>query len=185
MCSPLTPNRQSCYSLEPTSQISIHLVIRFADNMRFARGIDTIEEHNKVLEKRGAVWFAKFGKTLGMQHVVRLNKQIKVGIKTHMFLVGKQGREYQWFRARLTEVSRSKPKSDREPMPSYYKDSYMARTARLWLRVSTLDAIPSYESRRLFVKSSGTLIAKSLAASMAGMFIVVEDENVTRAVPRY
>ena len=70
-------------------------------------------------------------------------------------------------------------------MPSYYKDSYMARTARLWLRVSTLDAIPSYESRRLFVKSSGTLIAKSLAASMAGMFIVVEDENVTRAVPRY
>ena len=87
-----------------------NLVIRFADNMRFARGIDTIEEHNKVLEKRGAVWFAKFGKTLGMQHVVRLNKQIKVGIKTHMFLVGKQGREYQWFRARLTEVSRFETK---------------------------------------------------------------------------
>lgn len=153
--------------------------------MRFARGIDTIEQHNKVLERRGSVWFAKFGKTLGMQYVVRLNKQIKGGIKTHMFLVGKQGREYQWFRARLTEVSRSKPKSTREPMPSYYKDSYMASTARLWLRVSTLDAMPSNESRRLFVRSSGTPIGESLASSMAGMFIVVEDKNVTIAASLY
>ena len=131
------------------------------------------------------MWFAKFGKTLGLPHVERLNEQIKAEIKTYMFLVGKQGREYQWFRARLMEVSRSRPKSDRAPTPAYYKKIHSAGSARLWLRVSTLDAISGYEAKRLVVKSSAFPISDSLAKSMAGMFIVVESKTATGSAHDY
>jgi hypothetical protein len=165
--------------------MSIHLLVRFANNLAFSNGIDTIEQHSKVIERRGAVWFAKFGKTLGVSHVERLNLQISAGINTYLFLVGKDGREQKWFRARLTEVRRTKPESKKEPFPSYYKEHFSANSARLWLRVSSLDPMQPYESRRLFVKSSSSPAAESLARSMAGMFIVVQAQDASAASRRH
>ena len=127
-----------------------------------------------MLDKKGSVWMAKFGKTLSANTVARLNHQIKDGTTTFLYLVGKRG--ITWFRATLAEVNRSRPEDD-SLIPAYYGNNSPASKARLWFRATSLESIAPSEGNSLTVKSSGRGVADAMAMSMASAFIVVDSRS--------
>ncbi len=63
----------------------IHLLLRFLDRLLDNSG--TIEEHQKVIEREGAVWFGKMGQPISQNAIDKLNKQVEDNIPTFIYLV--------------------------------------------------------------------------------------------------
>ena len=62
-----------------------HLLIRFSDRLLESRR--TIDEHQEVIEKEGAVWFGKMGQPISQNAIDKLNKQVTENIPTYIYLV--------------------------------------------------------------------------------------------------
>jgi len=147
-----------------------HVVMRFADSL--CSGVDTIREHQQVVDQKGSVWLGKIGRPLAQHNLDILNGQIQCRTRTLLFLVQKRGREYIWTKAVLSEVSRSVPALARTLIPAYYQELGITKLVSTWFKVESLRKATRAEILNLQVVSSGRQIGDSLASSMAAIFMV-------------
>ncbi len=157
-----------------------HVVMRFADSL--FNGVNTIQEHRKVIDRRGAVWVAKVGKPLAQYKIGILREQIRQGIPTYLFLVQRLGRVYSWTRATLVELGRTVGDDQQAMIPSYYRAANIVGMAEMWFKVSDLVKAPAAQVRQLHVVSSGRPIAETLAGSMAAMFMVASGRPTSASI---
>jgi hypothetical protein len=147
----------------------IHIAIRFSDRNS---NIDTIAVHSRIIDKHGAVWFAKMGKTLAREHVTTVNAQCRGGIPTHLYLV--QSPRHQVYRGELVTMTRQAPKQEKVLIPSYYEDNQLMKYMTLWSKISDLRLVDGEDLTSLYIAGSGSPLSEALHTSMAGMFIVRE-----------
>jgi hypothetical protein len=147
-----------------------HVVMRFADSL--CSGVDTIREHQQVIDQKGVVWLGKIGRPLAQHNLDILNGQIQSRKRTFLFLVQKRGREYIWTKALLSEVSRSVPALVRSPVPAYYQELGITKLVSMWFKVENLRKATRAEIRNLHVVSSRRQISETLSSSMAAIFMV-------------
>jgi len=100
--------------------IRIAIVLRYKDEF-LDSGITTVEEHNKILRKKGKVWLGKFGMPIN-----RLSLKVSSEAHVEPFLIlvrSKKGRndtENNLFIARISKVQNKSP----QPafVPPYYRE---------------------------------------------------------------
>ena len=97
-----------------------HLLIRFSDRLLEKRR--TIEEHQKVIENEGAVWFGKMGQPIAQNSIDKLNKQIDDNIPTYIYLVKGNRRKPSAFISDLIIASKTIPEEEMDLISSYYKE---------------------------------------------------------------
>jgi hypothetical protein len=149
----------------------IHLLMRFSDKLGFIR--DTIEAHSDVIEKHGAAWFGKMGKTLGRDKIERINEQCEQNCPTYLYLVQKSSAKgYQIYRGNILKVARDLPKGQNRLVPKYYDTNRLGEYIRLWTKLAKLKAVPSSEITGFVVSSSGSPVLVTLGRSMAALFVV-------------
>jgi len=156
--------------IQPKSP-SVHLLMRFSDKLGFID--NTIEAHSALIRKGGMVWFGKMGKTLGKDKVQRLNNQIEDNIPTFLYLVQRSATQgYQIYRGNILKVARDFPASQIRHIPRYYASNNIEKYIRLWIKLSSLAAIPSSEIKDFVISSTGAPVFITLGQSMAGMFTI-------------
>ena len=106
---------------------AMHVLMRYADHAQDFT-IDTIQAHQDLIERRGAVWLGKFGKKVASEHVLRVNQQCKEGIPTYLYLVKKRGGAYQVDRATVTAMARTLPRGQGDLVPPYYEERRLLGT---------------------------------------------------------
>lgn len=154
----------------------IHLVIRFSDSFRAS--VNAIKEHKAVIQREGAVWFAKVGKPLGPERASRIGDQLRRDVRSYAFLVKKGKGGYQWFRATIVAIAETLPGRATRYIPDYYSAARIIQDARLWLKLSRIDAIDPQALKPYRIITSGRPLLDSIRTSMAGMFIVQLSEHV-------
>lgn len=150
--------------------LPIHVLVRFSD-MLLPSG-DTIESHQKVISKKGAVWFGKAGKPLARNHIERINRQCSDHIVTFLYLVQRVAGQYELYKGTVLTMSRALPEGEEEFVPPYYKNLYLLRDVRYWTKLSKLAKAPQGELEKLLLVNSGMPARLSLYQSMAGLFLV-------------
>jgi hypothetical protein len=148
------------------------VAIRFSDDL-YSIG-DTIGEHRDVIDRVGAVWLGKFGKTLAVRHVDAINTQIDAARPSYLYLIRKRqsSRGYDAFRGDIRAISRDEADVDRTLVPSYYDRLNLWPVVGVWIRLSSLEDIDPIDLEKVCVLRSNMPLAESLRLSMAGMFIV-------------
>ena len=155
----------------------VHLLMRFSDKLGFIG--DTIEAHSDVIEKRGAAWFGKMGKTLARDKVERVNDQCKRKVPTFLYLVQKStAKGYQIYRGDILQVARDLPTGQTRFIPKYYETNRLEKYIRLWIKLTKLKAVPSSEITGFVVSSSGSPVLVTLGRSMAALFVVRKKMSV-------
>lgn len=150
---------------------TMHVLMRYADHgSDFS--IDTVQAHQDLIQRRGAVWLGKFGKRLASEHVLRVNQQCREGTPTYLYLVKKRGGAYQVDRATVQAMARALPRGQRHLVPAYYEEHRLLRHIGFWTKVTDIVRLDSYDLRDLEVASSGTDVSYALRHSMAGHFLV-------------
>lgn len=150
----------------------IHLLIRFSDNL--FQDIDTINEHLKVINQNGAVWFGKMGSTIAQQHIDIINHQCAEGIHTYIYLVKGHRRTSTSFRCLAMNVGKSFPKKEEKLIPKYYYEKEILKYIKFWAKLSNITLLKKGDLQKIRVASSIYPIGESLYKSSSGHFIVKE-----------
>lgn len=155
-----------------TTTAPLHVAIRFSDDL-YSIG-DMIGEHRDVLDRVGAVWLGKFGKTLAIRHVDAINAQIDAERPSHLYLIRKcqSSAGYDAFRGDIRAISRDEEDVDRARVPRYYDRLNLWPLVGVWIKLSSLEDIDPIDLRKVCVLRSNMPLVESLRLSMAGMFIV-------------
>ncbi len=158
-----------------TSNSLRHLLIRYSDVMFSA--YDTIAEHASIVEKEGAVWFGKLGKTLGQVHITRINYQSKKGENSYLFLVQKHGVKYEFYKCKILRLSTEFPKAESKLIPPYYYDKDILKNISLWIKLSNINQSNYMEIDKFHILSSHSSILSTLRKSMAALFVLGEGKG--------
>ncbi len=153
----------------------IHLLIRFSDT--FLRGSDTISEHLKVIEKKGAVWFGKMGATVAQRRIDVLNQQISDEIPTFVYLVKGNRLKSTAYRGKLIFSSKILPKDMEDFVPAYYSDLDLLRHMHFWVKLSEIAIIDFSALNHLKVTGSVLPIRETLVKSSSGHFFLSEAKH--------
>jgi len=159
-----------------------HLVVRFADAL--FDGIDTIGEHQSVVDVEGAVWFGKLGRPLAKHKIDLLNEQIDSRTLTYLYLVQRKGRAHSWTRGTLARVARILPTSDRSLVPRYYGAQGITKSIAIWFKITRFRKPRKTERQALHVVSSGRSVSEALWGSMAPLFLVAAGAPVGKGPVR-
>jgi len=151
----------------------IHLLIRFSDRLLENRG--TIEEHQNVIEKEGAVWFGKMGQPVSYNVIEKLNQQVEKNIKTYIYLVKGNRRTPSAFLSELIIASREFPQNEKELIPAYYQELEIIQFIKVWVKIRCLHEIGSGDLNKMRVASSVYPLTETLIKSSTGHFIIKED----------
>ena len=89
---------------------SVHLLLRFSDSL-LEQG-DTIDEHNQVVQRAGAVWFGKMGSPVSQQYIDLMNKQVEDGTATYVYLVKGNRRKSTAYRSKIISISKTLPEGE-------------------------------------------------------------------------
>jgi hypothetical protein len=162
--------RAGAKSRQAPKQTPIHLLMRFSDRMGFTQ--NTIAAHREVIQKRGATWLGKMGKTLGLGKVARINRQCRDRVPTFIYLVQKAPGGYQVYCGKISEVRRKLPPGGRRLVPEYYEANGLEKFMRLWIKLSSLHQVSSFEIADYVISSSGMPTLSTLGRSMAALFVV-------------
>jgi hypothetical protein len=150
----------------------IHLLIRFSDS-RLKDG-DTIQAHNEVIQKEGAVWFGKMGSTVSQNHIDRLNNQVEKRVPTFIFLVKGNRRKSIAYRASLIFASKTLIEKEKHLVPEYYSGLEIPKYVKFWAKLSEIKPIEFSDLQKMRVGSSVIPIGETLAKSSSGHFILRE-----------
>ena len=150
-------------SIKPNTDI---FVLRFADKEK----MNTIEEHLKLLNSNGHVWFGKIGITPLKSY---LDTQLKNG---KMFiLLTKPGKYYI---AECDKFSFEKPNEDY--YPQYYREGkFINFKFSSWYRLTKIKEVPNrIVLESIIIKSSGSYLRSALQGSMSPMFKAITVEEI-------
>ena len=130
------------------------LVIRFSD----PKTIDTIVEHQKILNAKGEVWFGKIGKSPSKNF---MNSQLNEN-DFNILLVNKN----DYYIASCKDISFDSP----ENYPQYYNTYLSTVNFGVWFKLTMIEKIP-YNSTidSMVVDSSGNYLRDALKQSMNSM----------------
>lgn len=151
----------------------VHLLVRFADS--FLKEGDTIENHKKVIEHEGAVWFGKMGSPVSQNHIDTLNMQVKEKKPTYIFLVKGNRRKSTVYRCKLAVASKTLLESERHLVPAYYAELEIPKYVKFWVKLTDIEHIEFAKLENMRVASSVLPIGETLYKSSSGHFIICED----------
>jgi hypothetical protein len=152
----------------------IHLLLRFSDSL--LKDGDTIIEHNEVINREGAVWFGKLGSPVSLNHIDRLNDQVKAGVITYIYLVKGNRRKSIAYKAPLIFAIRDFPRNEQHLIPPYYTTLNILHYVRFWVKLGKITPITSGELNQMKVASSVLPISETLVKSSTGHFIIRESK---------
>jgi len=158
------------------SEKILHLVIRFSDNL-FGIG-DVVAKHNEVEQKKGYVWFGKIGSTFSSTRIDALNKQVKDGIPTFIYLVKGNRKKSTAYRAKLLFVSKELPKGEVKNIPSYYLTKGLRQYMKAWIKIGEILEIEMSSMKNLKTINSILPIQETLVRSSSGYFLVHESKDI-------
>ena len=151
---------------------TVHLLLRFSDSL--LKSGDTIDAHNQVVKREGAVGFGKMGMTVSQNNIDKLNQQVEEGIPTYVFLVKGNRRKSTAYRARLSSASKSLPKDEKGMVPEYYLDLDIPKYVKFWVKLTEIYPFEFADLQKLQVASSVLPIQETLYRSSSGHFFVRE-----------
>ncbi len=144
---------------------TVGFVLRYSDRL-LAKNIDTIAEHNKVLNKEGMVFIGKIGKFIGKNTINICNNET---IDKVLLLVKKEKNGYVFHAAKISSAQTVHPAL--KLIPEYYRESPSILS---WIAIKEpLRRLSEKQVSSWVLKSSRLPIRESLASSMASYFIVV------------
>jgi hypothetical protein len=153
-------------------QKPLHLLIRFSDRLLEKRS--TIEEHQKVIEQEGAVWFGKMGQPIAQHAIDKLNKQVDDNIPTFIYLVKGNRRKPNAYISNLVLASKTVPEDEISLVPPYYKELEILRFIKFWAKVTNLQEIDLKDLAKMRVASSVYPLLETLVKSSSGHFYIKE-----------
>lgn len=141
------------------------IAMRFSEN--FAPKDGTIAEHQKIIDKKGYVFYGKMGNC-----VAQKNKELVLSEKTpKVLLIHSGGVKRYW--AYIDGIINETPKKDE--FPSYYHD--ISEKFRTWFRVIRFEEAPRNVLSHCTVASSGAILGEVSKHSMSPYFVIdCEDE---------
>jgi hypothetical protein len=146
----------------------IGLILRFGDNL-LTKNIDTIEEHNKIYEKHGRVYFGKNGKFIGKAAIEICNNEKMI---KYLILAKIVAKRHVLHIAEIESAQSVRPSL--HLIPKYYRD----RAGILsWICLKSLLYPLNEDELTLWsIKSSGSNILTTLRESMASYFIAIKNK---------
>jgi hypothetical protein len=159
----------------PKADEPIHILMRFSDQLHSVT--DTIQTHDRIIQKCGAVWMGKLGKPLGHDHIRTILAQIEEGIPSYLFLVQRVGTTYAAYRGTISELTRSFPEPEQTLIPAYYTERKIIQYVGFWAKLTAIDQLDSASLDMLHIKTSGLAVPYTLITSMAAMFIIREGKG--------
>jgi hypothetical protein len=154
----------------------VHLVMRFSDG--FLSAEDTVLRHMEVLNKHGLVWIGKVGKPLGEKWIAHVNLQVAESEPAFLFLVQKVGKTYEAHKAKILQVAKTLPESERKKVPKYYHESEIFGQVSLWVKLGSITKLSQGALLEYRIASSGRPLLSSLRNSMAALFVIKEGRGV-------
>jgi len=149
-----------------------HLLIRFSD--RLLENRETIEEHQKVIEREGAVWFGKMGQPVAQHAIDKLNKQVEDNISTFIYLVKGNRRKPNAYVSNLVLASKTILEAEMGLIPPYYKELEIIQFIKFWAKVTNLQKIDLKDLTKMRVASSVYPLLETLVKSSSGHFYFQE-----------
>jgi hypothetical protein len=153
-------------------QKPLHLLIRFSDRLLEKRS--TIEEHQKVIEQEGAVWFGKMGQPIAQHAIDKLNKQVEDNIPTFIYLVKGNRKKPNAYVSNLVVASKTIPEEELGLIPSYYRELEIIQFIKFWAKVTDLHEIELKDLTKMGVASSVYPLMETLVKSSSGHFYIKE-----------
>lgn len=149
-----------------------HLLVRFSNSIITPK--DTIEEHKKIIEKYGSVWFGKMGKSLSLEKTEELGVQISRDIPSYIFLV--KGNKYKltFFKGKIKSFALSLPVSEMYLLPQYYSDFDIKKYVKFWVKINEIIPVQIEEFGKLKIKGSILSLRDTLLKSSSGHFYLYE-----------
>lgn len=136
------------------------IALRFSEN--FSPEDGTIAEHQKIIEKKGYVFYGKMGSSVSKKNreLVLAEKQPKI------LLIHSGGVKRYW--AYIDEISDTRPSFDE--FPEYYHG--IADKFKTWFRVIRFEEAPRNVLALCTVASSGALLGEASRHSMSPYFVI-------------
>lgn len=149
------------------------LVVRYSDNPSFSKGLDTIEEHNKIYKNEGYFFLGKLGRSIGEINIKKFSDDSFV---RNIILVKKnRSKSYEFYIARLEGIYKELPSL--KLVPEYYRDN---KYISAWFKiVSPLKKMNDDEVAEWIIKSSGFPLRETMSRSMAGFFISTKGSPIS------
>jgi len=146
----------------------LHVLLRFSDPTNPAK--NTIEEHMKVLDEKGTVWWGKFGRGMADSKYEPLTSQIKESIPTYAFLY--QGLIPR-YKAKMIDIFKKLGGAnfktlcpEPELVPSYYRNDALT----IWFKFDELLKLEeTYDINKDYEREGGKRI--SLAGQTTLLFM--------------
>ena len=154
----------------------LHLVIRFSDTM-FGVG-DVVEKHNDVVDRHGAVWLGKLGRTLALPRIEMLNKQITLNIPTFLYLVKGNRRKSTPYKATIISISRDFPKKEKALIPPYYAEKKLLKFMNAWFKIGHIEQVEMSDLKNLKTINSIFPLEETLQRSSSGYFLLHESKSI-------
>ena len=140
--------------------------LRYAD----FKGIDTIEEHNELIEKQGYAWFGKAG---SKPKVDRLDIMLE-NKPAFIILKSKVG----YFICEFEEYSLDRPNDG--DYPEYYKDHVLSDMhISMWFKILKIKKVlDTMKMEKIVVSSSKRTVPDVIRHSMSSSFYTKAIENI-------
>lgn len=115
----------------------------------------TIAAHADMVAKRGAAMLGKIGRGISTEAGDKLNQQIKLGIKTFLFLTTREGWNgpFVTYRCLLKGVHETLDADKTSLIPWYYAHERL--NIKTWFEIVSMERLTLQEMNRIFVLSSG------------------------------
>lgn len=138
------------------------IALRFSDN--FAPKTGTIEEHRKVISKKGYVWYGKLGNKISP----KIFKEILAKGPVKVLFIKASSPERYWMT--LEEVSYEK----QDIHPDYYGQE--AVHMNTWLKITNIEPADPNILERCIIPSTGNKLSDIYKRSMGSYFNIEVNE---------
>jgi hypothetical protein len=146
------------------------IVVRYSDTV-MGNQVDTIGEHNKIIEQTGAVYVGKFGKSMGKKsfEIFCTNDS-----RIKLILVKRTpNNNYMAYQAGIESAQKKRPR------PSFIPPYLRKKTdINCWFQITgPLKLIPQKNLNKWVTKSSGRPLIETLHTSMSGLFYAIYNKE--------
>lgn len=136
------------------------IALRFSEN--FSPETGTIAEHQKIIDKKGYVYYGKMGSSVSHK-----NKELVLGEDTpKILLIHSGGIKRYW--AYIEAIINERP--DFDDFPEYYHEK--SENFKTWFKVTKFEEAPRNIMSLCKVASSGATLGEASKHSMSPYFVI-------------
>lgn len=122
----------------------LHFLFRY--NPVF-KGFDTFSEHRAIEQKHGAVWWGKFGMGTSRKIITQVEKQIKEGVSTYVYLMSERHLRY---RGQMIAIQGGGGRKTYEaPEPELVPEYYRREACSLWFKLRCTETLTQEQKEGL------------------------------------